>query len=134
MTILLYWCCTGVPLSQPVAGVACGLVTRQDSVTGDVLDYTVLTDIAVSIDLCSPHHCHCSPHHAPHTTAIAHHTTPHTTASAHHTTQHCHCSQHHAALPLLTTPHTTATACHAHHTMQHCHCFLSIYVCAESVF
>ena len=31
-----------------MAGVACGLVTRQDSDTGDILDYTILTDIAVS--------------------------------------------------------------------------------------
>ena len=41
--------CTGVPLSRPVAGVACGLVTRQDPDTGEIQDYKILTDIAVSV-------------------------------------------------------------------------------------
>ena len=41
-------CCAGVPLSRPVAGVSCGLVTRQDPETGELLDYKILTDISVS--------------------------------------------------------------------------------------
>ena len=41
-------CCAGVPLSRPVAGVACGLVTNQDPDTGELLDYKILTDITVS--------------------------------------------------------------------------------------
>ena len=39
--------CVGVPISRPVAGVACGLVTRRDEDTGDILDYKILTDISV---------------------------------------------------------------------------------------
>jgi polyribonucleotide nucleotidyltransferase len=36
----------GVPLSRPVAGVACGLVTRQDPTSGELQDYRILTDIS----------------------------------------------------------------------------------------
>ena len=41
--------CVGVPLSRPVAGVACGLVTSLDPDTQQILDYKILTDIAVRI-------------------------------------------------------------------------------------
>jgi polyribonucleotide nucleotidyltransferase len=36
----------GVPISRPVAGVACGLVTRKDEDTQEILDYKILTDIS----------------------------------------------------------------------------------------
>ena len=39
--------CVGVPISRPVAGVACGLVTSIDPDTQQILDYKILTDIAV---------------------------------------------------------------------------------------
>lgn len=37
----------GVPISRPVAGVACGLVTRKDADTDKILEYKILTDISV---------------------------------------------------------------------------------------
>ena len=36
-------------ISQPVAGVAVGVVTRTDDVTGDITDYRLLTDLLVII-------------------------------------------------------------------------------------
>ena len=37
----------GVSISRPVAGVACGLVTRKGADTEDILEYKILTDISV---------------------------------------------------------------------------------------
>lgn len=48
---------TGVQLTRPVAGVACGLMTRLDTETGDILEYQILTDIAVSA---YAHTCKCT--------------------------------------------------------------------------
>ena len=42
-------CFVGVPISRPVAGVACGLVTRKDADTEEILDYKILTDISVRL-------------------------------------------------------------------------------------
>lgn len=42
----------GVPISDPVAGVAVGVVTRCDSQTSDVLEHRILTDLLVSVDFC----------------------------------------------------------------------------------
>lgn len=39
----------GVPLTDPVAGVAIGLVTNVDPETNQIKDYRLLTDILVNI-------------------------------------------------------------------------------------
>ena len=40
-------CREGVPITEPVAGVAIGLVTRCDSETSEITDHRVLTDLLV---------------------------------------------------------------------------------------
>lgn len=37
----------GVPISHPAAGVAIGLVTRLNPLTGEIEDYRLLTDLLV---------------------------------------------------------------------------------------
>ena len=49
--VLTGWCfcfIVGVPISEAVAGVAIGLVTRSDPQTEDVSEYQLLTDLLVS--------------------------------------------------------------------------------------
>lgn len=42
------WCLiVGVAISNAVAGVAVGVVTRQDDGTDDITDYRLLTDLLV---------------------------------------------------------------------------------------
>lgn len=40
---------SGVPVSNAVAGVAIGLVTKSSQGKGDIEDYRLLTDILVSV-------------------------------------------------------------------------------------
>ena len=41
----------GVPIANPVAGVAIGLITNTDPKTKEITDYQILTDILVNIYL-----------------------------------------------------------------------------------
>ena len=41
--------CSGVPIAEPAAGVAIGLVTKCDKETGNIEDYRTLTDLLVIV-------------------------------------------------------------------------------------
>ena len=42
---------SGVPIAEPAAGVAIGLVTKCDKETGNIEDYRILTDLLVSANV-----------------------------------------------------------------------------------
>ena len=41
----------GVPITMPVAGVAVGMVTMCDAVTGEITDARLLTDLLVCVTM-----------------------------------------------------------------------------------